>query len=315
MYWSITFDDAIDNNSSMCNDPVQAQKYCTLFLDIVFGHGRDSTKTRRELLEEAKQKYSSKEMLPLRLGIQWWEEMKHEGMPSSQQNRFEAELTKYVMAQVQIVRMNEQLGLKGSIPSLLEYVRVRRVAVGAPASIVASEYDLGIDLDPQILHDPLVLALQDAVSDHVAWLNDILSFPKEFRRGELINLVFLIHIENNHILFGDYNGSAVDLIASLDGNEERTGSFDAAACRAWEMTKSRYEDCARLASEIMGSPHLSAMPHVKRYVEAICSITIGNWAWSLRCGRYNAPTISSYVGCLHSLCISNSPNIRSNISS
>ncbi|KAH7365078.1 hypothetical protein KP509_18G007900 [Ceratopteris richardii] len=290
MYWFITFDDAIDHSSGMCNDPVEAGNYCTLFLDIVFRHGRCSAKTRQELLKEATHKYSSTEMLPLRLGIQWWEEMKRDGMPLSQQIRFEAAATKYVMAQVQAVEMNQQLAMKGRIPSLLEYVRVRRVAIGAPLCIVASEYDLGIDLDPKILHDPLVQCLQDAVSDHVAWLNDILSFPKELRRGELLNLVFLNHITNNPFLIADYNRSGRDH-ASLYGNEEQAGFFDAAVCRAWEMTESRYEDCARLASEIMGSPHLSAMPHLKQYVEAICSITVGNWAWSLRCGRYNTPTI------------------------
>ncbi|KAH7287236.1 hypothetical protein KP509_32G045500 [Ceratopteris richardii] len=288
MYWFITFDDAIDNSSRMSSDPTEAESYCALFLDIVFRHGRKSTKTRPELLKEAKHKYSSSEVLPLRLGAEWWEDMKRDGMPISQQARFEAAATEYVMAQVQTVRWNEQLALKGKAPSLPDYITVRRVAVGAPLCIVASEYDLGIDLDIDILLDPLVQALQAAVSDHVAWINDILSFPKELRLGEVLNLVCLLPIHNNPCA-----ASGLDPAAALNGNEGGRSSFGAAACRAWEMTASRHEECVGLASRIMDSPHLSANPNMEDYVRAICSIAAGNWAWSLKCNRYIDPPATS----------------------
>ncbi|KAH7287234.1 hypothetical protein KP509_32G045300 [Ceratopteris richardii] len=272
----------------MSSDPTEAESYCALFLDIVFRHGRKSTKTRPELLKEAKHKYSSSEVLPLRLGAEWWEDMKRDGMPISQQARFEAAATEYVMAQVQTVRWNEQLALKGKAPSLPDYITVRRVAVGAPLCIVASEYDLGIDLDIDILLDPLVQALQAAVSDHVAWINDILSFPKELRLGEVLNLVCLLPIHNNPCA-----ASGLDPAAALNGNEGGRSSFGAAACRAWEMTASRHEECVGLASRIMDSPHLSANPNMEDYVRAICSIAAGNWAWSLKCNRYIDPPATS----------------------
>ncbi|KAH7287235.1 hypothetical protein KP509_32G045400 [Ceratopteris richardii] len=214
--------------------------------------------------------------------------MKRDGMPISQQARFEAAATEYVMAQVQTVRWNEQLALKGKAPSLPDYITVRRVAVGAPLCIVASEYDLGIDLDIDILLDPLVQALQAAVSDHVAWINDILSFPKELRLGEVLNLVCLLPIHNNPCA-----ASGLDPAAALNGNEGGRSSFGAAACRAWEMTASRHEECVGLASRIMDSPHLSANPNMEDYVRAICSIAAGNWAWFLKCNRYIDPPATS----------------------
>ncbi|MCO5550483.1 hypothetical protein L7F22_003970 [Adiantum nelumboides] len=243
-------------------------------------------------------------MVAVRVGVEWWGEMKRDGMPAAQQARFAAAVREYVMAQATIVRFNQLLLSAHRPPALSHFLAARRVAVGAPLCFLASEYDLGIELDPFTVSHPLVLALHAAISDHVVWLNDILSFPKEFANGDFLNLLSLLHIQNNTLTHNNYaTTTSNNLYASMmlatpplplhHHHHHHKIPLQLAAIEAWKMITGRQRDCARLAFEIMASPLLATKSSMQAYVDAICSITTGNGAWSLKCSRYNVNSYST----------------------
>ena len=52
------------------------------------------------------------------------------------------------------------------------------------------------------------------------------------------------------------------------------------------MVKARQADCARLAQQIALDPLLASKPGLLSYVEALCLLTSGIWAWCSQTARY-----------------------------
>ncbi|KAF8588089.1 terpenoid synthase [Ramaria rubella] len=113
----------------------------------------------------------------------------------------------------------------GDIPSLEDYVQLRRLSSGCKPLFDLLEYSLDMQLPDYIIENPLLETLKDCVNDFVAFSNDIFSFNVEQSRGDTHNLVTII-MEN-------YN---LDLQSAVD----RAGDMCREALDKYCVTKAKF---------------------------------------------------------------------------
>ncbi|QRW22636.1 hypothetical protein RhiXN_07672 [Rhizoctonia solani] len=75
-----------------------------------------------------------------------------------------------------------------TIPTMEEYIQLRRDTSAMKIGFAILEYTLDLDLPDQVADHPLVTELALAGNDILTWANDIYSFPIEFARGDTHNL-------------------------------------------------------------------------------------------------------------------------------
>lgn len=259
MYWIALFDNMVDNPRVMGSDAQAVQGFCRHLLKAMFGDD-DGGGTAASI-----ERFSVEKLLSVAVAVEWWGEIRRSGsgMPPKQQARFAEVFKEYVMTHIGLAGYRE----KEELPDLEQYIAVRRIASTARLLLVATEYDLCVELDDHTLNSSLLKQLQDAVCDHIGWTNDLYSFAKEYLEGDYFNLLAVLHYRNNS-----------------RGRRRRT-SIQNAASQAWAMIKSREQGCARLAREIKES---ATEPALHMYVDAACSMTAGNWLWSSTTPRYKA---------------------------
>ncbi|KAJ1303737.1 hypothetical protein OPQ81_008161 [Rhizoctonia solani] len=97
-----------------------------------------------------------------------------------------------------------------SIPTVEEYIQLRRDTSAMKIAFAVLEYTLGLDLPEEVANHPLVTELAIAGNDILTWANDIYSFPIEFARGDTHNLV-CVAMHHNHL---DLEG-AIDFVNQL----------------------------------------------------------------------------------------------------
>ncbi|KAG2073063.1 terpene synthase, partial [Suillus decipiens] len=73
---------------------------------------------------------------------------------------------------------------KGNVYNLESYITLRRNISGLKICFPLIEFVARIDLPNEVMSHPVVMALEVAANDHVAWSNDILSYKKEESRGD-----------------------------------------------------------------------------------------------------------------------------------
>lgn len=81
------------------------------------------------------------------------------------------------------------------IPTVQEFIMLRRSTSGVDLSFVVLEYSLGLNLPDEVHSDPTISELRMAANDIITWSNDIYSFPVEQSRGDAHNLVFITMCE------------------------------------------------------------------------------------------------------------------------
>jgi len=78
------------------------------------------------------------------------------------------------------------------IPSVDEFVLMRRATIGGALVEAMIEYSLDLDLPDEVFEHPIIQAMSDATNDLMTWPNDLCSFNKEQSDGDYQNLVFCI---------------------------------------------------------------------------------------------------------------------------
>lgn len=78
------------------------------------------------------------------------------------------------------------------VPSLEEYINIRRDSSGLKPLIDFLEYTLQIDLPEEVAIDPVMESLKECVNDFATWSNDIFSFNKEQACGDTYNMVVIL---------------------------------------------------------------------------------------------------------------------------
>ncbi|EIW76869.1 terpenoid synthase [Coniophora puteana RWD-64-598 SS2] len=78
------------------------------------------------------------------------------------------------------------------MPSIHEFILMRRATIGGAMVEAMIEYSLDIDLPDFIFEHPTIIAMSEATNDIMTWPNDLCSFNKEQADGDYQNLVFII---------------------------------------------------------------------------------------------------------------------------
>ncbi|KAF8514883.1 terpenoid synthase [Hysterangium stoloniferum] len=81
---------------------------------------------------------------------------------------------------------------KHTVPSLDEYIDIRRNSSGLKPLIDILEYTLQIDLPSDVISHPTMDSLKECVNDFCTWSNDIFSFNKEQACGDTYNMVIIL---------------------------------------------------------------------------------------------------------------------------
>ncbi|KAF7294279.1 Terpene cyclase [Mycena chlorophos] len=85
-----------------------------------------------------------------------------------------------------------QLRVQGRIPTLDEYVRIRRDTTGCKLCWVIVEWAYNLDIPEDVLAHPVIYGLGEAVNDLVAWSNDLYSYSVERSKGDNHNMVAVV---------------------------------------------------------------------------------------------------------------------------
>ncbi|KAL4071511.1 isoprenoid synthase domain-containing protein [Scleroderma yunnanense] len=78
------------------------------------------------------------------------------------------------------------------IPSVDEFILMRRATIGGAMVEAMVEYSLDLDLPDNVFENSIIRAMSDATNDLMTWPNDLCSFNKEQSDGDYQNLVFCI---------------------------------------------------------------------------------------------------------------------------
>ncbi|KAG9084179.1 hypothetical protein FRC07_013697 [Ceratobasidium sp. 392] len=79
-----------------------------------------------------------------------------------------------------------------NIPTIDEYIRLRRNTSAVKIMYPVIEYTLEFSLPDEVHSDPVMAELLVAGNDLLTWANDVYSFPVEQARGDTHNLVFIV---------------------------------------------------------------------------------------------------------------------------
>ncbi|KAJ8473020.1 hypothetical protein ONZ45_g16452 [Pleurotus djamor] len=83
----------------------------------------------------------------------------------------------------------------GEIPSVDDFIVMRRHTIGAGMVEAMVEYALNIDLPDEVFKHPTIMAMSTATNDIMTWPNDLCSFNKEQADGDYQNLVYCVMVE------------------------------------------------------------------------------------------------------------------------
>jgi len=98
------------------------------------------------------------------------------------------------------------------LPSIEEFIVIRRIAVTGTMALASVEYGADVDIPDELFVHPVLKALEDCAFDIVAMQNDVYSFNKEQAVGDDQNLVIVVMAKRNVDLQTSIN-IIVDIVA------------------------------------------------------------------------------------------------------
>lgn len=96
------------------------------------------------------------------------------------------------------------------IPSVDEFILMRRATIGGAMVEAIVEYSLDLDLPDEVFENSIIRAMSDATNDLMTWPNDLCSFNKEQSDGDYQNLVFCVMNERKAGL-----QEAIDIVTEM----------------------------------------------------------------------------------------------------
>jgi len=146
------------------------------------------------------------------------------------------------------------------IPSIDEYIQIRRDTSAVKIGFAVLEYSLGLNFPDAVFEDPAMAELWVAGNDILTWANDIYSFPVELGRGDTHNLVFVAMQEKQLTLEG-----AMDYVN--------------------ELTRARLNDYVEAKKQLRSfGPELD--DEIAVYVRGMEHLVQGSIDWSFMTPRY-----------------------------
>ncbi|KAG1851966.1 isoprenoid synthase domain-containing protein [Suillus subluteus] len=152
---------------------------------------------------------------------------------------------------------------KGNVYDPQSYIALRRDLVAHKYSFSIIEFVARIDLPDEVMLHPVIKALEDAIGDHVAWANDILSYNKEQSRGSAPweNIVAVLMHDRGLDLQG-----AIDYAGQMCKDAIQRFESSPAILPSWEEEVDR---------------------QVAIYVEGLQKFMVGSLHWHLSSPRYD----------------------------
>nr|WES10306.1 microbial terpene synthase-like protein 5 [Dryopteris fragrans] len=177
--WLFVIDNFSDELLLMSNDLMSEKEYYDLILSLLEGTPVSSTKEWNHEL---------KEMSGVLMEV--WADIQA-AMPERQQKRFINIIRDVFDATLTQSQRREEQG----IVDLDTYLSFRKYTGEGYMFMILAEFGTGLDLDDDVLAHPDIAKLQEMVAYHVAYVNDLLSFRKEFCLGHHQNLpsVLCVH--------------------------------------------------------------------------------------------------------------------------
>ncbi|MCO5559305.1 hypothetical protein L7F22_012905 [Adiantum nelumboides] len=194
------------------------------------------------------------------VGLAWWNELRNHLSPAYQA-RFCYTLRLFTTGAA------TQIGWRQAslIPDLYTYIAERRCTAGLYPFHTLLESGLGVEFDESILDCPLLTQLRRTATDHVAWVNDLISFKREYvQTGDFCNILAVIWQQPSSPGYGNLQRS-VDIVC--------------------EMIKQRDQDFATLVAEAHDCRALMEKPGVAKYIQGLADWLSGNLHWSYATAR------------------------------
>ncbi|KAI1795405.1 terpenoid synthase [Ganoderma leucocontextum] len=171
-------------------------------------------------------------------------------------NRFFRAVESWMNSQVEQARNRAT----DEIPSVEEFIILRRRTIGGPIVEAMVEYSLDLQIPEHVWDHPILQEMSKAVIDIMTWPNDLCSFNKEQADGDFQNLVFCIMIEHDCDL-----QTAVDVLT--------------------DMLSQRVVDYERYRAQLPSfGPEVDA--ELARYNKALEQYTQGTVVWYYHSPRY-----------------------------
>jgi len=171
-------------------------------------------------------------------------------------NRFYRAFDRWTKAQVEQARLRSD----SIIPSVEEFILLRRYTIGAEMVEALIEFSLDIKIPEWVWDDPVLVGISRAVIDILTWPNDLISFNKEQADNDYQNLVVCIMLQHNIDVQG-----AVDI--------------------ATKMIAQRVADYVDLKRRLPSfGPDIDG--ELARYLKALEHFTQGTVAWYYASPRY-----------------------------
>ncbi|MCO5611158.1 hypothetical protein L7F22_065408 [Adiantum nelumboides] len=236
--------------------------------------GRVSDIASRAEQEKAQQERAQRE-LAIEIGVQWAREMQENGLKSARQlERLREGVAQYMLGVIRVVRLRQEKRL----PSVEEYIRLRRMDGAEWLGLLACEFDVHIELEDETLQHPLIQRLRWATVNQMLWINDLLSFYRESHIDDYVSLLAVLHYNN----------------VAGDAGEKQTGKrpplemadFEEAMAQARAMIKEADDECMRLTHEIAAWRN-----DLGPYIDSTLYFVSGLAFWTLWSSRYHTRAV------------------------
>lgn len=157
--------------------------------------------------------------------------------PPGQVARFVDQLEKLFEGFVIEARNREH----GFVPSLASYLQLREVTVGLKAMFAPAELLGGFSMPDDTYRHPALLQLVTRTSNIVGWANDLFTYEKEIRHGDIHNLVTVLMNERGLTV-----SQAVQQATKFHDDEVRRFQTDVERLPSFDLTGAAVDSYVRM---------------------------------------------------------------------
>ncbi|MCO5553224.1 hypothetical protein L7F22_006745 [Adiantum nelumboides] len=224
---------------------------------------------------EAKRQARVLEELAIEIGVQWATQLQATGLSPRIVERLREGVAEYMVGVISLARLRQEKRL----PSVEEYIRLRRMDGASFLGLLTYELDAHIELDDETLQHPLIQRLRWASINQTLWINDLLSFYRESNIDDYVSLLGVLHY--NNVVASTTSTTTTSEGGSQKALEEMAG-FEYALAQARAMVKDCDDELLQLTRDIA-----AWRPDLDRYVDATLFSVSGLAFWTLWSSRYH----------------------------
>ncbi|KAI5055617.1 hypothetical protein GOP47_0029138 [Adiantum capillus-veneris] len=244
--WLFVVDNFSDELLLMSDDLMSEKEYYEVILSLLEGKPFSSSKEWNVEL---------KELSDVLLDV--WADIKS-SMSERQQRRFINIIKDIFDATLTQSQKRDEQG----IVDLDTYLSFRKYTGEGYMFMILAEYGSGLDLDEDVLTHPDIVKLQEMVAYHVSYVNDLLSFRKEFCLG--------------------HHQSLPSILCVHEGYNMQESIF-----RVCRMIQGLDDEYVSLKKKVTMNKELVGREGVREYLDVLGYVMSGFLEWAYQTGRYH----------------------------